>query len=169
MEMDLEQQPFSAEKYDTYILGSAQVVGLMCLRVFTDNNDDLFEALRDPAMKLGSAFQKVNFLRDISADYHELNRTYFPGVDLKAFSASDKLAVEQDIENEFCEALTGIRQLPYSARRGVYLAYVYYRKLFYKLSRVKPEAVMSERIRISNGHKLWLMCGSYLRFQIGAL
>jgi len=169
MEMDLHLQDYTREKYDEYVLGSAQVVGLMCLRVFTHSHTQLFEQLKQPAMKLGSAFQKVNFLRDINADYNELNRSYFPGIDMDRFTDADKQVIEQEIRQEFAEALTGIKQLPGSSRRGVYLAYVYYKKLFHKLTRLQPERVMTERVRISNGHKLWLMCGSVVRFQIGLL
>ncbi len=169
MEMDLHPQNYTPDKYDEYILGSAQVVGLMCLRVFTDGDELLYQQLTKPAMQLGSAFQKVNFLRDVSADYNELNRTYFPGVDLAAFSVKDKAAIEAEIRQEFAEALKGIRGLPYAARKGVYLAYVYYKKLFNKLAGVRPDNVMTERIRISNGHKIWLMCGSFVRFKMGIL
>jgi phytoene/squalene synthetase len=169
MEMDLQMQNYTREKYDEYVLGSAQVVGLMCLRVFTHSDAQLYEQLKQPAMKLGSAFQKVNFLRDINADYHELNRSYFPGVDMNTFTNADKRLIEQEIRLEFSEALIGIKQLPVTARRGVYLAYVYYKKLFQKLTCLQPDKVMTERVRISNGYKLWLMCGSFVRFQMGLL
>jgi phytoene/squalene synthetase len=169
MEMDLSAQEYTPDKYEEYILGSAQVVGLMCLRVFTNGNTDDFERLRLPAMKLGSAFQKVNFLRDINADYSELNRSYFPEVNLSAFSDSDKKAIEQDIHREFNEALSGIRQLPRSCRKGVYLAYVYYRQLFRKIANVPAEKVMAERIRVSNGQKFWLMFDSLVRYKLNAL
>jgi phytoene/squalene synthetase len=157
MEMDLGEQVYTPEKYEQYVMGSAQVVGLMCLHVFTNGNDEEFEKLKMPAMKLGSAFQKVNFLRDVNADYQELNRTYFPDVNLSSFSDKDKRTIEEDILKELNEALHGIRELPRSCRKGVYLAYVYYRQLFHKISRVPAEKVMSERIRVSNGHKFWLI------------
>ncbi len=169
MEMDLKEQDYTPEKYEEYILGSAQVVGLMCLHVFTNGDKDDFERLRIPAMKLGSAFQKVNFLRDINADYQGLSRTYFPDVDLSAFSNADKRAIENDIHQEFNEALHGIRELPRSCRKGVYLAYVYYRKLFSKIGNVTAERVMSERIRVSNGHKFWLMFDSLVRYKLNVL
>jgi len=169
MEMDLGEADYTPEKYDQYIMGSAQVVGLMCLHVFTNGNQEEFERLKIPAMKLGSAFQKVNFLRDVSADYHELNRTYFPEVNLSAFSDEDKRAIEQDILSELNEALSGIRQLPRSCRKGVYLAYVYYRQLFRKISRVPAEKVMSQRIRVSNGHKFWLMFDSLVRYKLNVM
>ncbi|MGF7082122.1 phytoene/squalene synthase family protein [Mucilaginibacter sp. UYCu711] len=169
MEMDLAEQAYTPEKYEEYIMGSAQVVGLMCLHVFTNGNDEEYERLKIPAMKLGSAFQKVNFLRDVNTDYQELNRTYFPDVDLSAFSDENKRAIEQDILNEFNEALTGIRQLPLSCRKGVYLAYVYYKQLFRKIAKVPAEKVMSERIRVSNGHKFYLMFDSLIRYKLNVL
>jgi phytoene/squalene synthetase len=169
MEMDLAAQEYTPDKYEEYILGSAQVVGLMCLHVFTNGNAADFERLRLPAMKLGSAFQKVNFLRDINADYRELNRTYFPEVNLSAFSDSDKKAIEEDIHREFNEALAGIRQLPRSCRKGVYLAYVYYRQLFRKIANVPAEKVLDKRIRVSNGHKFWLMFDSLVRYKLNVL
>lgn len=169
MAMDLSAQEYTPDKYKEYILGSAQVVGLMCLHVFTNNNPADFERLRLPAMKLGSAFQKVNFLRDINADYRQLNRSYFPEVNLSAFSDEDKKAIEQDIYNEFNEALDGIRQLPRSCRKGVYLAYVYYRQLFRKIANVPAERVMEQRIRVSNGHKFWLMFDSLVRYKLNVL
>jgi phytoene/squalene synthetase len=169
MEMDLGEQVYTPEKYEQYVMGSAQVVGLMCLHVFTNGNDEEFEKLKMPAMKLGSAFQKVNFLRDVNADYQELNRTYFPDVNLSSFSDKDKRTIEEDILKELNEALHGIRELPRSCRKGVYLAYVYYRQLFHKISRVPAEKVMSERIRVSNGHKFWLMFDSLIRYKLNVL
>jgi phytoene/squalene synthetase len=169
MEMDLAEQFYTPEKYEQYILGSAQVVGLMCLYVFTNGNQEEFERLKIPAMKLGSAFQKVNFLRDVNADYQELNRTYFPDIDLSIFSDENKRIIEQEILNEFEDALTGIRQLPRPCRKGVYLAYVYYRQLLRNISKVPAEKVMSERIRVSNGHKFWLMADSLIRYKLNVL
>lgn len=169
MEMDLKQEHYTPEKYDQYILGSAQVVGLMCLQVFTGGDKAQYEKLKDAAMKLGSAFQKVNFLRDVNADYYTLSRTYFPNVDLAAFSNMEKKIIEQEIETEFEQALTGIRELPASARNGVYLAYVYYRKLFNKIKSKTAESVMSGRIRISNAHKFGLMFNSILRYSTNTI
>ncbi|MDN3584629.1 phytoene/squalene synthase family protein [Mucilaginibacter flavus] len=169
MEMDLADQEYTEEKYEEYILGSAQVVGLMCLHVFTNGDPVDFERLKIPAMKLGSAFQKVNFLRDVNADYLELNRTYFPEVNLSSFSELDKKGIEQDISQDFNEALDGIRSLPRSCRKGVYLAYVYYRQLFRKIMNVPAERVLSERIRVSNGHKFWLMFDSLVRYKLNVL
>ncbi len=169
MEMDLKQEQYTPEKYNQYILGSAQVVGLMCLHVFTEGDKKNYEKLRDSAMKLGSAFQKVNFLRDLNADYHTLSRTYFPNVDLSAFSNIEKKVIEAEIETEFKQALTGIRQLPSSSRNGVYLAYVYYKKLFNKIKGSSAEKVMSKRIRISNAHKFGLMFDSIIRYKTNTL
>lgn len=169
MEMDLEQNCYTPEKYDEYILGSAQAVGLMCLRVFANGNDEVYQALKVPAMKLGSAFQKVNFLRDINADYSQLNRTYFPNVDLSEFSNPEKRQIETEIENELKEALAGIKQLPSSSRRGVYLAYTYYKNLFNKIKHSSAERVMSERFRISNGRKFVLMFDSLIRHKMNVL
>ncbi|EDM36685.1 phytoene synthase [Pedobacter sp. BAL39] len=169
MEMDLNEQEYTPQLYDEYILGSAQVVGLMCLRVFTEGNEQQYQLLKPSAMMLGSAFQKVNFLRDLNADYKNLSRTYFPNVDLRAFSNVEKQLIEVEIEAEFKEALAGIKQLPSSSRSGVYLAYIYYKELFNKIKRATAEKVMSERIRISNGHKIGLMCDSIIRFKINAL
>jgi len=169
MEMDLQQQVYTPQEYDEYILGSAQVVGLMCLHVFTEGDKATYERLKGSAMQLGSAFQKVNFLRDVKADYRELNRTYFPGVNLSAFSPADKKEIEQSIKEEFNEALIGIRQLPASSRRGVYLAYVYYKKLFHKLSKATPDKVLTNRIRVSNSHKCWLMFDALVRCKMNAI
>jgi phytoene/squalene synthetase len=141
----------------------------MCLHVFTNGDNEEFKRLRTPAMRLGSAFQKVNFLRDVNADYQELNRTYFPDVNLEAFSNENKRAIEEDILKELDEALEGIRQLPRSCRKGVYLAYVYYKQLYKKITKVPAEKVMSERIRVSNGHKFYLMFDSLLRYKLNVL
>ena len=169
MEMDLDKQNYSKEKYDEYILGSAEVVGLMCLHVFTEGNAKLYEELKPFAMKLGAAFQKVNFLRDLKADYTELNRSYFPGIDLEKFSIKAKREIEYEIENDFKEALTGIKKLPTSSKGGVYLAYVYYRSLFNKIKRMPAERILTERIRISNGGKLRLMANSMFQYKMNML
>lgn len=169
MEMDLEQALYTPEKYNEYILGSAQVVGLMCLQVFTEGDKAQYEKLKDSAMQLGSAFQKVNFLRDINADYYTLSRSYFPNVNLSAFSNTEKKLIEEEIEEEFKLALIGIRQLPASSRNGVYLAYVYYKKLFHKIKCSTAEKVMSQRIRISNAHKFGLMFDSIIRYKTNTI
>lgn len=163
MEMDLRKTEHSAVSYQDYILGSAEVVGLMCLRVFTENNDSLFKQLKPAAMKLGAAFQKVNFLRDLKNDYEVLGRVYFPQVDLSVFSEKEKREIETDIEADFAAAITGIRQLPGSSRFGVYVAYIYYRNLFNKIKSVSSMHIMSERIRIPNARKLSLLASSYVK------
>lgn len=166
MEMDLEKQDYSKEKYEQYILGSAEVVGLMCLHVFTEGNKNIYKQLEPFAMKLGAAFQKVNFLRDIKADYQTLQRSYFPNVDMKQFTAQAKHQIENEIENDFKEALAGIKKLPPSSKGGVYLAYVYYKSLFNKIKSVPAERVLTERIRISNGGKLRLMINSLVYYKM---
>lgn len=169
METDLTQAQHDLESYRRYILGSAESVGLMCLRVFTDGDKQLYETLKPSAMKLGAAFQKVNFLRDINADFSLLGRTYFPNVDFQNFSADDKRHIEDEIEADFAQALAGIKKLPSSSRRGVYLAYVYYQKLFAKIRRTPAQKVARTRIRVANVEKMGLLCGSLLRNQFGAL
>jgi phytoene/squalene synthetase len=169
MEADLGVSSHTRDSYDKYILGSAEVVGLMCLRVFTEGNTKLYEDLKPAAMKLGAAFQKVNFLRDINADYNQLGRTYFPGVNFRHFSAWEKQQIQQEIEADFAEALAGIRKLPASSRGGVYLAYYYYRELFNKITKVAPEKIMNTRVRIPDHKKLALMFQSAVRLQLNML
>lgn len=163
MEMDLQETSHSEGSYDTYILGSAEVVGLMCLRVFTENDTALYERLKPGAMKLGSAFQKVNFLRDMKNDYEVLGRVYFPKVNFGVFSEKEKREIEKDIEQDFTAALAGIKQLPRSSRFGVYVAYIYYKSLFNKIKSVSSDNIRSERIRIPNAKKLGLLAGSYVK------
>jgi phytoene synthase len=163
MEMDLMETEHSCLSYENYILGSAEVVGLMCLRVFTENDDVLYQQLKPSAMKLGSAFQKVNFLRDLKNDFEVLGRVYFPMVDLTVFSEKEKTEIEHDIELDFVAALEGIKQLPRSSRFGVYVAYIYYKNLFNKIKSVSSVHIMSERIRIPNAKKLSLLAGSYVK------
>lgn len=160
MEMDLQKVDYNDEKYQQYILGSAEVVGLMCLHIFTEGDKQQFEVLKPYAMKLGAAFQKVNFLRDLKDDYHVLGRTYFPGVDMENFSQEAKLQIEQEIEEDFRIALEGIKMLPASSKGGVYLAYVYYQSLFKKIKRLPATRILSGRIRINNGRKVGLMINS---------
>lgn len=169
MEMDLEDVEYDNSKYEQYILGSAEVVGLMCLHVFTEGDKNLYKKLKPSAMKLGAAFQKVNFLRDIQADYENLGRTYFPGVDLTEFSAEAKREIEADIEIDFKEALVGIKQLPNSSKGGVYLAYVYYTSLFKKIKSTPAKNILKSRIRISNGAKFRLMCNSMVQYKMNLL
>ena len=169
METDLYKAEHSPETYNTYILGSAEVVGLMCLRVFTENNDALYEQLKPSAMRLGAAFQKVNFLRDLKNDYVELGRTYFPGVDFKVFSDAQKKQIEHDILLDFAAAHEGIRQLPENSRFGVYVAYVYYRTLFNKITAIPSARILMERVRISNRKKSRLLLSSYFRHAFSLL
>lgn len=169
MEMDLHDIDYDSELYKEYILGSAEVVGLMCLQIFVDGNKEQYEVLKPSAMKLGSAFQKVNFLRDMKDDYQILGRTYFPNVDISYFDNSVKAHIEKDIQDEFKEALEGIKKLPNSARFGVYLAYRYYISLFRKIKRTPAKKIINQRIRISNGRKFSLMMSSYLQYKISYL
>ncbi|MCR9290443.1 phytoene/squalene synthase family protein [Saprospiraceae bacterium] len=168
MEMDLEDIVYDSETYEKYILGSAEVVGLMCLRVFTNGDTEMYENLKPYAMSLGSAFQKINFLRDLEADFEGLGRTYFPGVDFESFDENQKLQIEKDIKKDFDHALIGIRNLPKIARLGVYAAYVYYTALFQKIRAISAQRIMKERIRISNPRKLWLTfyCAMRLRLNL---
>jgi phytoene synthase len=160
MEMDLEKIDYTRESYNEYIIGSAEVVGLMCLHVFTNGESEEFARLKPYAMRLGAAFQKVNFLRDLREDYEELGRCYFPGVDLRDFSCEAKEQIEREIEEDFKFALTGIKKLPASCKGGVYLAYVYYNSLFQKIKKLPAKRIMAERVRINNGRKLGLMINS---------
>ena len=166
MEMDLGKIEYSKEKYEQYILGSAEVVGLMCLHVFTEGDMKLYEELKPFAMKLGAAFQKVNFLRDLKADYQILGRTYFPNVDMTKFTSLAKNQIEEEIEKDFKEALAGIKKLPASSKGGVYLAYVYYQSLFNKIKNLPVNSLLTERIRISNGEKLALMVNSMFQYKL---
>lgn len=166
MEMDLKKVVFDKAKYDKYILGSAEVVGLMCLHVFTEKNRQFYEELKPFAMKLGSAFQKVNFLRDLKQDFQLLGRTYFPNLDMVDFNMQVKKQIEQDIELDFRMALPGIKKLPRSSRTGVYLAYVYYLSLFNKIKRLPVKRLLTGRVRINNGRKLSLMVNSLLQFKM---
>lgn len=169
MEMDLMKKEYNPDSYSEYILGSAEVVGLMCLRVFTEGNQQQFDELKPFAMKLGAAFQKVNFLRDLKADYVDLGRTYFPGVNFDHFSYKEKEKIQQEIEEDFEQALIGIKRLPSGARRGVYLAYYYYNKLFLRIKETPPEKVMNARIRIPDYDKVGLMFRSLVRHQFDLL
>ncbi len=164
--MDLEKVDYTSEKYKQYILGSAEVVGLMCLHVFTEGNKKLYEELKPFAMKLGAAFQKINFLRDMKADYQILGRTYFPNVDMSRFTSCTKRKIENEIEQDFKEALIGIKKLPASSKGGVYLAYVYYNSLFKKIKKVPAQKILSARIRISNREKLGLMFNSMFQYKL---
>lgn len=167
MEMDLDFKTYNDSRYHEYIYGSAEVVGLMCLKVFCEGDQKLYESLKSPACKLGSAFQKVNFLRDIKSDYEERGRVYFPGVDFNKFDKSAKELIEDDIQKDFDEALDGIRRLPSGAKLGVKVAYLYYQKLFDKIRGLAPEVITHQRIRIPNAKKLSLLLGTYVETKLG--
>lgn len=158
MEMDLHYQNHSESSYKEYIYGSAEVVGLMCLSVFTNGDRRSYDELADSAICLGSAFQKVNFLRDMRQDQLELQRQYFPQLKISGLSGSVKKAIEEEIEEDFNKAYRGILKLPIKARLGVYLAYLYYRTLLQKIRMISPEQVETARIRISNRKKCYLLC-----------
>lgn len=158
MKMDLgEIKDLNDEKYNEYIYGSAEVVGLMCLKVFVNGNIEEYEKLKPYAQSLGAAFQKINFLRDIKADFTDLNRTYFPNVDFNNFSLADKKIIEMDIAKDFAHAKLGIKLLPISCKLAVYMAYKYYFNLFKKIRKTQPELLLTKRIRVSNARKIYLM------------
>lgn len=169
MEMDLNKIEYTKESYEEYILGSAEVVGLMCLRVFTNNDRSLYDKLKPNAMKLGSAFQKINFLRDLKADFQHLGRTYFPGVDFEQFNAETKERLEKEIAEDFHQGYLGIKQLPKSSRFGVYVAYIYYKRLLDKITKTNAEEIMEKRIRINNKKKYSLFVSSYIRHQLNLI
>jgi phytoene synthase len=169
MEMDLNKTKYDQRGFEEYILGSAEVVGLMCLKVFVEGDEKQYQALKPDAMKLGAAFQKINFLRDLKADLHSLGRAYFPGFDTTNFNEQTKKQIEKNIQCDFDDAIRGIRQLPKKARLGVYLAYVYYTSLFRKIKSTAPEDVLSTRIRISDPKKYLLFLGAYLKHKINLI
>ncbi len=167
MKADLSKQIYIDEvEIRNYIYGSADVVGLMCLRVFTNGNDDLYEQLELPAMKLGSAFQKVNFLRDLRDDVELLNRVYFPDFDRNTFDENKKNILILDIENDFRDALSGIKRLPGKSRLAVLIAYTYYKKLLLKIKRTPAGRILSERIRIRNSYKVVLFGKAYVKYRL---
>lgn len=166
MEMDLLQKRYNEQGYADYIYGSAEVVGLMCLYIFCEGDKALYEKLKPYARSLGAAFQKVNFLRDVKADYELLNRTYFPGVDFNNFTPCMKKKVEEDIARDFQHAYLGILQLPWKARFGVYVAYKYYLSLFRKIKKVKPARIMQHRIRIPHYSKAMILVRAGVKNQL---
>lgn len=166
MEMDLHFSIYGKELYEKYIYGSAEVVGLMCLRVFCEGDREMFERLKAPARSLGAAFQKINFLRDLKSDFDDRGRVYFPGVDFSNFTTEDKQRIEKEIKKDFDDALTGILQLPKGARFGVYLAYVYYLNLFKKIRRTAAAKVKEQRIRVNDGRKIYLLVSSAVRMRL---
>lgn len=169
MEMDLHNKEYNSDGYHEYIYGSAEVVGLMCLYVFVNGDLKKYEELKPAARALGAAFQKVNFLRDIKADYNQLERTYFPGLDFRNFTAAEKKEIEEDIQKDFDNAYAGIIHLPVKARFGVYVAYKYYLSLFRKIKRVQPAKIMHERIRIPDHHKMMILLRAGIRSQLNIM
>lgn len=166
MEMDLDNFEHTQDTYEEYILGSAEVVGLMCLKVFVKGDEAEYLRLKPSAMKLGSAFQKINFLRDLNADYEQLGRTYFPDVDMKEFSNAVKEQIESDIEKDFAAGYEGIVQLPKNARFGTYMAYIYYYKLFKKIKDTPAHVILNQRVRIPDNKKYRLFVSSYVRHSL---
>jgi len=170
MKMDLHKSKYlTEEEYKAYIYGSADVVGLMCLRVFVKGDSIKYEALKDAAMSLGSAFQKVNFLRDLKADHEDLSRTYFPNTDLNRLDESSKQLIINDIENDFSKGLKGIRELPIEAKFGVFMAYRYYHQLLKKLKKTPAIDLKSTRIRVPNYKKIELLTRSYVKYQLNLM
>jgi phytoene/squalene synthetase len=169
MEMDLHKSEYDQNGYENYILGSAEVVGLMCLRVFTEGDTKRYEELKPFAMKLGSAFQKINFLRDLHADSEGLGRMYFPQLRNQNFTEAIKKEIEADVAEDFALGYQGIKMLPKDARFGVYVAYIYYSKLLNKITQLPAECIMEERVRISDQHKYALFFGSFLRHSFNML
>ncbi len=167
MKMDLVKSEYSnTQEYKEYIYGSADVVGLMCLKVFVNGNDKMYNELKDEAMRLGSAFQKVNFLRDLKDDNLVLNRNYFPGFDLNTFDEKSKKLIIKEIEDDFQVAFQGIRKLPMEAKFGVYTAFVYYKKLLNKLEKTPCHKIGNERIRVSNYTKGVLFANSFVTYKL---
>ncbi|MBX0334528.1 phytoene/squalene synthase family protein [Pontibacter sp. HSC-14F20] len=169
MAMDLDDHVYDPALYKEYIYGSAEVVGLMCLKVFCEGDEEQFERLKKPASSLGAAFQKVNFLRDMQSDFKDRGRVYFPAVDIHTFNNVCKAQIEADIAKDFEDAYAGILALPRSARMGVYLAYVYYQKLFRKIKGLPATHILNERVRVPDNTKFALLLGSYVRYQLNAI
>lgn len=156
MEMDLDNTAYNRSGYNMYIYGSAEVIGLMCLKVFCENDEQLYQQLLPKARSLGAAFQKINFLRDLKSDFEDRGRTYFPGVDFNNFTENNKEQIQREIKIDFDNALEGIKQLPLSAKLGVYVAYVYYLNLFKKISATPVGVILQKRIRVSDTQKMAL-------------
>jgi len=169
MRCDLHKNYFTESSYKKYIYGSAETVGLMCLRVFCSEDEILYERLRDHARSLGAAFQKVNFLRDIKADHEQLNRMYFPGCSVNNFTPEQKKQIEKDIQKDFDHAYEGMLRLPERARLGVYVAFKYYYSLFKKIKRLQPKSVLQNRIRIPDYTKIFILAKAGLRYQFNIL
>lgn len=169
MQMDISKKSYTRNEYQEYIYGSAEVVGLMCMRVFYSGDDTGYRNLLQPARKLGEAFQKVNFLRDLKADWVERGRIYFPGVSFDTFSSIEKTAIEQEIIRDFEASLPGIRSLSGEFRLGVYLAYRYYLELLKRIASANPQELTSERLRVSSYQKSWLLIKCWLRHITGTI
>ena len=169
MEWDLHKLDYDRNGFEEYIVGSAEVVGLMCLKVFVNGDQAEYERLKPFAERLGAAFQKINFLRDMKADFAEMGRTYFPNVDMTTFNEDTKARIEEEISADFHEAYRGIVQLPQTSRLGVYVAYIYYQRLFQKIRSLPSNRIMEERIRIPNARKATLAVSSYLRHSFNLL
>lgn len=170
MRLDLHKKDYlTEEEYRAYIYGSADVVGLMCLKVFVKGDNEKYEDLKESAMSLGSAFQKVNFLRDLKADFEDLSRTYFPNTDLNELDEASKQAIINDIENDFEKGLDGIKRLPLEAKFGVFMAYRYYNKLLDKLKKTPALKIKSTRIRVPNYKKVELLTRSYVKYQLNLI
>jgi phytoene/squalene synthetase len=170
MKMDLDKKEYnSVEEYKKYIYGSADVVGLMCLKVFVNGSDDLYRDLSEFAISLGSAFQKVNFLRDLKDDSNILKRVYFPNIDMDRFDENSKLEIIKEIELDFKNAIDGIAKLPKNSKFAVYIAYRYYNKLLKKLKRTSSENIVKNRIRIHNYQKFAVIARSYIKYQLNLI
>jgi phytoene/squalene synthetase len=169
MELDLNKSKYNKAEYDEYIYGSAEVVGLMCLFVFCEGDKQKFNELKPYAQSLGAAFQKVNFLRDLKADYEGLERVYFPGCDFRNFTKCDKSNIENDIQKNFDHAFEGILKLPFKARFGVYVAYKYYISLFKRIKKLQPQRIMEHRVRIPNYDKMMILAKAGVRSQFNML
>jgi phytoene/squalene synthetase len=170
MRMDLHKSTYlTDQEYKAYIYGSADVVGLMCLKIFVKGDENKYNELKETAMSLGSAFQKVNFLRDLKADHDELNRTYFPNTDLANLDESSKQCIIDDIENDFAKGLIGIKKLPLEAKFGVFMAYRYYKQLLKKLKQTPALDIKNSRIRVPNYKKIELLTRSYVKFHLNLL
>lgn len=169
MEMDLQLEICDTSVYNQYIYGSAEVVGLMCLRIFCEGDDKKYDRLKGPARRLGAAFQKVNFLRDLKSDYEDRGRIYFPGVDFASFSLEDKRQIEDDIQRDFEASLVGIKQLPIGSKLGVYIAYVYYQALLHKIKSSTISMIMTERIRVKDLQKAYLLVKGTLKFRLNRI
>ena len=169
MEMDLEKKNYDRKSFDDYVLGSAEAVGLMCLRIFCNGNEQQYQSLKHPAMKLGAAFQKVNFLRDMKADNQNLGRIYFPELQIENFNEQVKKELENEIESDYAEGYLGIKQLPKASRFAVYMVYVYYYSLFKKIKNTPTAGILNGRIRISNPKKYALLAGAYFRHSLNLI